>query len=49
VCRTADEQMSAELNCTNNWEVFGEFCQGQKKEKKELVRKSKNDYFYVNE
>jgi hypothetical protein len=29
--------------------VFGEFCQGQKKEKKELVRKSKNDYFYVNE
>jgi hypothetical protein len=46
-CRTGDEQMSADLNCTNNWEVFGEFCLGQEVSKK--VCKSKNDYLYVNE
>ena len=25
-----DAKMSADLNCTNNWEVLGEFCPGQK-------------------
>jgi hypothetical protein len=27
---TGDAQMSTDLNCTNNWEVLGEFGLGQK-------------------
>ena len=46
---TGEEQMSADLNCTNNWEVLGKFCPCQKCPKNVIIRKSKYDYFYVNE
>jgi hypothetical protein len=44
---TGDVQISANLNCTNNWEVLREFCPSQKCTKKCIARKSKKYYFYV--